>query len=223
MTQAFIYKEWIKLKWLLIGLTGLFMLVGPYFRLSLENKFRFAGKAHFWSIIAQKDINLLTDLRYQPLLAGVMLALFQFIPEMNKKSFKLTLHLPHPERLTVLKMLLFGAISLLIIFAASLSLTFGLLSASLPAAILFPWLYAVIPWFLAGICSYLLIAWVCLEPSWRTRAVSILLSSALLSVFLKGEGSFDYWYFTPALVLLCITSLLFPFYSVFRFKEGVQD
>lgn len=223
MTKAIFYKEWIKLRWVLAILAGIFAAVVPYLVLSLHSKFRFGGKAQLWSVIAEKDVNMISQLQYLPLLAGLMLGLFQFIPEMNKKSFKLTLHLPHPEKLTVVKMMLFGFGSLTTIFVVTGGALLALLSLSLPSPVIGAWLMACIPWYLAGLTAYLLAAWVCIEPSWKQRAINALISGSLLAVFLRTSGSFGYQYFTPALIAVCLVAILFPFYSVFRFKEGVPE
>lgn len=223
MTKAIFYKEWIKLRWVIAGMSGIFVALIPYLIINLHSKFRFAGKAHLWSVIADKDINMISEIHYFPLLAGLLLGLFQFIPEMNKKSFKLTLHLPHPEMLTVLKMLFFGLGNLVALFIISEGLLFWLLSFSLPPAVLSAWFFATLPWYLAGIAAYLLTCWVCIEPLWKQRAANTLVAAALISVFLRTAGSFAYLHALPFLIALVLVSLLFPFYSVFRFKEGSSE
>jgi hypothetical protein len=223
MTKAIFYKEWIKLRWLLAGLSGIFVALVPYLVVNLHSSFRFAGRAHLWAVIAEKDVNMISQFRYFPLLAGLVLGLFQFVPEMNKKSLKLTLHLPHPEKLTIFKMLIFGFGSLAIIFLVTGGLLFALLRFSLPPTVLGAWLLASLPWYIAGITAYLLAAWVCIEPSWKQRAVNALIAASILSVFLRASGSFGYLYAMPVLIALVVLALLFPFYSVFRFKEGIPE
>lgn len=223
MTKAIFYKEWIKLRWVLGALAGVFTLVVPYLVLSLHSKFRFAGKAHLWSVIADKDANMIGQLQYLPFIAGIILGLFQFIPEMNKKSFKLTLHLPHPEKLTVFKMMLFGFVALAGIFTVTGGLLLGLMRFSLPPAVINAWLIASLPWYFAGVTAYLLAVWVCIEPSWKQRAINALISAALLAVFLRSSGSFGYICFIPGLVGISLLAVLFPLYSTFRFKEGVPE
>ena len=36
-------------------------------------------------------------LQYIPLIAGILMAIVQFVPEMQRKCLKLTLHLPYPD------------------------------------------------------------------------------------------------------------------------------
>nr|WP_321453484.1 hypothetical protein [uncultured Carboxylicivirga sp.] len=223
MTRAIFYKEWIKLRWLLLAISVVFTGAIPYFILNLTSKFRFAGKPHFWSVIVGKDLNLISELTYIPLLAGLVLGLAQFVPEMQKKSLKLTLHLPHPEKLTILKMLLFGSGALLSVFSITGLVLYLTLSIYLPSQMLIAWFTAALPWYLAGMAAYFLAVWVCIEPVWKQKAINTLLSIAAIMLYFKGTSTFSLQYATPLYIGIIALSVLFPFYSVFRFKEGVQE
>lgn len=222
MTKAIFYKEWIKLRWLIFAIATVFAGSIPYFMLNLANKFRFAGSAHLWSVIVGKDMNFISELTYLPLIAGLLIGLAQFVPEMQKKSLKLTLHLPHPEKLTIFKMLLFGSGTLLIIFSFTIILLFSLLNIYLPIQILEAWFTLSISWFLAGLAAYFMAVWVCIEPSWKQRAINSMLSIAALMLFFKASSSFSLIYSIPVFIGIMLISAVFPYYSVFRFKEGVQ-
>ncbi len=223
MTKAIFYKEWIKLRWLLLAVAVVFGGSIPYFVLNLTNKLRFAGKAHLWSVIVEKDMSFISELTYLPLVAGLVLGLAQFVPEMQKKSLKLTLHLPHPERLTILKMLLFGAGWLALIFSFTAIVLYALLSIYLPTQILNAWFLSAFVWYLAGICAYFLAAWVCIEPVWKQRAFSSVVSLLTIMLFFKDASSFTYQYALPLLIGIVALSIAFPLYSVIRFKEGAQE
>ncbi|MBR8534318.1 hypothetical protein KDU71_02015 [Carboxylicivirga sediminis] len=223
MTRAIFYKEWIKLRWLLLAISLVFAGSIPYFILNLTNKFRFAGKPHFWSVIVGKDLNLISELTYIPLLAGLILGLAQFVPEMQKKSLKLTLHLPHPEKLTILKMLLFGSGTLVSIFSITGLVLYLSLSIYLPSQILVAWFTAALAWYLAGLAAYFLAVWVCIEPVWKQKAINTLLAIAVIMLFFKGTSTYSLQYAMPLYIGIILLSMCFPFYSVFRFKEGVQQ
>ena len=223
MTRAIFYKEWIKLRWLLAGISGVFVALVPYLIVNLHSKFRFAGHAHLWAVIADKDSNLISQMHYLPLLAGILLGVFQFVPEMNKRSLKLTLHLPHPEKLTILKMLFFGVASLLVIFTITGGFLFFFLHISLPPAILNAWFVACIPWYVAGVTAYLMIAWVSMEPTWKQRVINSFIALSFLAVILRDAGSFSYLHAMPLFGALILLGVLFPFYSVYRFKEGCSE
>lgn len=223
MTQAIFYKEWIKLRWLILAISVLFTGAVPYFILNLTNKFRFAGKAHLWSVIVGKDINFISQLTYLPLIVGLVLGLAQFVPEMQKKSLKLTLHLPHPEKSTIFKMLVFGSGMLLVVFSFTGLMLFASLSIYLPAQILSAWFTASLAWYFAGLAAYFLSVWICIEPVWKQRAINTVISFITLMVFFKGTSSFSFQYAIPVLIVIIALSVIYPYYSVFRFKEGAQD
>ena len=54
------------------------------------------GAAHVWEVIMQRNVIFIDMLQYIPLIAEVLMAIVQFVPNAGK-CLKLTLHLPYPE------------------------------------------------------------------------------------------------------------------------------
>ena len=111
---AIFYKEWIKTRWYFLlavvttlGFTG-------YCMLRINRVIEMKGAAHVWEVMMQRDAIFIDMLQYIPLIAGVLMAIVQFVPEMQRKCLKLTLHLPYPE----LKMTgnMFGTVACLLRF-----------------------------------------------------------------------------------------------------------
>ena len=67
----------------------------------------------------QRDVIFIDMLQYIPLIAGILMAIVQFVPEMQRKCLKLTLHLPYPELKMTGNMLLSGLVLLLVCFASN--------------------------------------------------------------------------------------------------------
>ena len=63
-------------------------------------------------------------LQFVPLVVGLLFAVVQFVPEMQRKCLKLTLHLPCPELRMIGAMLLYGVLLLGALFAVSLGVLF---------------------------------------------------------------------------------------------------
>ena len=63
-------------------------------------------------------------LQFVPLVVGLLFAVVQFVPEMQRKCLKLTLHLPCPELRMIGAMLLYGGLLLGVLFAVSLGVLF---------------------------------------------------------------------------------------------------
>ena len=170
-----------------------------------------------------RDAVFVNLLEYVPLLVGILLALVQFIPEMYHKCLKLTLHLPYPQLKMINLMLLYGLLTLVICFATNYILMFVYLQGILAPELFSRILLTALPWYIAGICAYLLIAWVCLEPTWKRRVLNLVISVLLLRVFFLSSDPEAYNGFLPWLTIYSMLTISFSWLSVLRFKAGKQD
>jgi hypothetical protein len=222
MVKSLFFKEWIKSRWALLVTLVVFAGVLAYSFISVSTGLRLIGAGVLWENIVQKGITNFDYTKYLPLLAGVLLALVQYAPEITNKRFKLTLHLPLPEYKTMLLMLAFGVGSLAVLFLATyVTIAVGL-GAYFPTEIVQWNLSAVAPWLWGGIAAYLLAAWACLEPVWRQRVFDALIACGLLALFYFDVTPGAYAPFLPGLIILIALSVSFSFYSLIRFKDGEQ-
>ena len=222
LNSPLFYKEWIKSRWALLIILLIFAGVLAYSFISVSTSLRLIGAGLVWENIVQKGITCFDYAKFLPLLAGVLLAVVQYAPEMINKRLKLTLHLPLPEYKIMLAMLTFGVFSLAVIFLASyFAIAIGL-SSYFPAEIVHWNLAAVAPWLWGGIAAYLLSVWVCLEPVWRQRVFDALIACGLVALFYFSAIPGAYAPFLPCLLILVALSVSFSFYSLIRFKDGEQ-
>ncbi|MGV8826938.1 MAG: hypothetical protein ACWA6U_01335 [Breznakibacter sp.] len=223
MINALLYKEWIKLRWVfwLVLLGGL--LVELYLFIRVGRSFRIAGAGHIWDVVVNRNQFLFADMRFWPLVAGSALALMQFIPEVSMKRLKLTLHLPMDEGRIILSMLSFGLLALMLAFGLQLLVLLGGISHFFAAPFVVSAISTVIPWYLGGLSAYLLIAFVCIEPSWTRRFINALVGIILVQLFFISTVPGAYCGFSGAMVFIPMVAMLWVFISVFRFKIGVQD
>ena len=163
------------------------------------------GAAHVWEVMLQRDAIFIEMLQYIPLIAGVLMAVVQFVPEMQRKCLKLTLHLPYPELKMTGNMLFSGLVLLLVCFASN----FLLMTA--------------LTWYLAGISGYLLVAWICLEPAWKRRIINLIIAVLLLRIFFLSPTPEAYNKFLPYLLVYTLLTASFSWLSIVRFKAGKQD
>ena len=222
LNSQLFFKEWIKTRWALLIILLLFAGVLAYSFISISTALRIIGAGLVWENIVQKGVTYFDYAKFLPLLAGVLLAVVQYVPEVINKRLKLTLHLPLPEYKIMLSMLSFGVFSLAVIFLASyFTIAIGLRSY-FPAEIVQWNLAAVVPWLWGGIAAYLLSVWVCLEPVWRQRVFDALIACGLIVLFYFGATPGAYAPFLPCLLILIALSVSFSFYSLIRFKDGEQ-
>jgi len=222
MIKAIFYKEWIKIRWSLLLISLVYVLTILYTLISMNRSFRFAGDVHLWEMIIQKDLVLIDLLKYLPLIAGVLIAIAQYIPEMIKRKLKLTIHLPLSPEKSIWNMLTFGLVALLLINGIGAIIVSSILHFKLASDILVLWMQAFVPCVMAGFTAYLLTSWVCIEPQWKQRIINIIIALALIFLHFIKVPSGAYVMFVPVLLVFDAFCALFVFFSVSRFRQGVQ-
>ena len=184
MKKAIFYKEWIKTHryfWLALIVSSVFVI---YALLQLQRVIGFKGVEHLWEILLSRETVFIELLTYVPLAIGVLLALVQFVPEIQQKRLKLTLHLPYPQRSMIGLMLAAGLVQLWIIFVLNYLTLWAYLQSILAPELVARILLTSLPWYLCGITGYLFAAWICLEPTWKRKILNFFISSADLCPFL---------------------------------------
>ena len=91
---VFFYKEWIKTRYFFLIALVLSVLFCVYAMLNINRVIELKGAAHIWEVMLQRDAIFIHYLRFVPLLMGAVAGMMQFVPEMQQKRIKLTLHLP---------------------------------------------------------------------------------------------------------------------------------
>ena len=223
MWKAIVYKEWIKTRRYLFAALLLTAGFAGYGLLRLYRAVELMGAGHIWEVMVTRNAVFIDPIKFVPLLAGPLLAVVQSVPEMQRKCLKLTLHLPVPALATLGAMLAFGLAALSVLFGIGVAIVglgpLPVIARELAGNIL----CTALPWFLAGMAAYLLGAWVILEPTWRLRAVNILMSLLVLRLFFLGEVPHAYDGFLPLLALLTACTASLSWISVVRFMAGRQD
>lgn len=223
MWKAIVYKEWIKTRRYLFAALLLTAGFAGYGLLRLYRAVELMGAGHIWEVMVTRNAVFIDPIKFVPLLAGLLLAVVQFVPEMQRKCLKLTLHLPVPALATLGAMLVFGLAALSALFGIGVAIVglgpLPVIARELAGNIL----CTALPWFLAGMAAYLLGAWVILEPTWRLRAVNILMSLLVLRLFFLGEVPHAYDGFLPLLALFTACTASLSWISVVRFMAGRQD
>lgn len=223
MIRALLFKEWKKTQWFAIGafIVGLALL--GYIFLKLGRSFRMVGMEHLWDVIVNRDQFLLRDVKYFPLATGFCLALAQFVPEVIQKRIKLSLHLPLSNRKIVFSMLGFGLLSLISIFVLHLLTILIFSGFYFPKEIIESVMYTLLPWYTAGLTAYAFMSWICLEPAWKRRILNSLIMFASLQMCFLSDFPGAYSLVILAVLIIPFYVLPFGYFSVQRFKVGIQD
>ena len=223
MKKAIFYKEWIKTRrYFPIALTVSVIFI-IYALLGVQRVINFRGVAHLWEILLSRDVVFIETLTYIPLLAGLLLAIVQFVPEMQQKRLKLTLHLPYPQNRMLMLMLIAGLSELIVIYLIDYLILSVYLQNILAPELTDRILLTLLPWYIGGITAYFLTSWICLEPTWRRRIIDLLIAVGVVRIFFLSSVPEAYNCFLPWLVVYTAAAMLLPQLSVSRFKEGCQD
>lgn len=222
LLKALSYKEWMKTRKLVGGWILLLAAVSVYAYIDLTYTIRMNEAVNVWFGILFQGTSVSALLMYLLPLAGISLAIVQFVPEMTQKRFKLTLHLPASETRLVSSMLLFGYGVLGVLYLCCLVFLSLLVSRVLPFEGVSMMLSQVLPWTAAGLAGYGFTAWICIEPCWKQRAMNMLMAAGMLSVCFVSVYPEAYAGFGWGMAGLVAASFVFPFYSCIRFKQGVQ-
>ena len=223
MLKAIFFKEWIKTRWYLLLALLVTLGFSGYGMLRIDRVVTLKGVGHVWEVMLSRDTIFIDLLKYIPLLAGLLLAVVQFVPEMHRKCLKLTLHLPYSQQKMVVAMLFYGLVALLVCFGLNFLLMGVYLNGILAAELQRHILLTAVPWFVAGLAAYFLVAWVCLEPTWKRRVLNLLVSLLLLRIFFLSDTPEAYNSFVPLLVVFTLLTATLSWLSVCRFKIGKQD
>ncbi len=222
MFKAIAYKEWLKIRWFVIGgaavsLLWIFLTV----LLDIYSQMKFTEAISYWYNVVFRGVQFYSSYMYIPMLIGFALAAAQFIPETTEKRIKLTFHLPMDENKVLLQMLAVGLVSLLSIFLLSLVL---LLISSLiyfPTDVAASMFVTLMPWFLAGFVTYVGAAAIILEPNWWHRIISGLVGIGFLFLLYNNHWYNAYQRCLPAFTVLGLFFALSILLTGYRFRKGM--
>lgn len=224
MLKAIISKEWIKTRWVLLGLVVLIAGFTAYDFLAMSKNADLRGYMFLWSFILQKDSVMVDNLRFLPLVAGALLALSQFIPEYQQKRLKLTLHLPYPHAKMILDMQAYGLVILLLLFALQLLAIGIFFNHYLVADLVRRILLSVLVWDVAGLAAYIWVSAICLEPSWKLKVFEFAVLAGVLSIFFISSSAMAYRFsLLPLFLVAAVAGMSLIHLSIARFKEGAFE
>ncbi len=223
MGKMIFYKEWLKTKGFIWGALGALALMVFYCLLSIIKTAQLNGVETLWILVIQRDYVMVETLKFFPVALGALLAVVQYLPEISRKRLKLTLHLPYPQKKTVLAMYGYGLIVLCAFFVIMSLIIFVAMRAYVAPELVSRVFATVAVWYLAGFAAYLWGAAICVEPTWKMRSVLILLLAALLLLLFISSTPEAYNRILVGLLIYVLCGQLLIFHSISRFKEGLQD
>jgi hypothetical protein len=218
MIAAIFRKEFYKIRRPLLILLLFNLVLMGYIGIATRSLFVLDHPEVVWYRVLHLGQIHCESLMYAPLISGILIACFQFLPEMWGERFRLSLHLPVSSGYIALSHLLVG------LTAYTLLAGFDLAALVLITAVFFSMegvvitLVTALPWILAGAAAYLGGALTLLEPNYRLRAVNSGLAAGVAGFYLHNGTPGSYG---PSLLLLILPlALMMPaiLLPVLRFR-----
>ncbi len=220
MWKSVFYKEWLKIRWFIVGYTLLGVMGIGYLSLALKHNFAFTGGKNVWNAVLFQGYQFYSLFKYVPLAGGLAIAIAQYLPETVNKRLKLTIHLPLAENKVLLLMQAFGAGSLLVSFLIFGGLLSGFSLIYFPIEMVADIVITILPWLLSGFAAYFMVALIILEPKWIFRFCYLLVGGFFLAIYFASSATSAYAPVNSGLIVLtALLSIAFVF-SAYRFRKG---
>jgi hypothetical protein len=220
MYQAILYKEWLKIRWVVLGFVLVILGFMTYIGLNVRQYFEMNNPINVWIYFVQRKALYYSVLKYIPTFTAIILAIVQFAPEMAKKRYRLTFHLPFSETKSLLFM---SSIGLAFILLIAIIILIGLAiigSIYFPAEVTISSLITVLPWLLAGFVSYLAISATVLDPSWKYRVLMVLFFAPFIQSLFLERGYCEYQYSIGTYFLVSILFGIIILFPGYRLRKG---
>lgn len=222
MYSALLYKEWIKIRWVLLIVSGISLWTLIQLFLTVRELFEFMDPMNVWIDAVHRKSVFYSGLKYNALLAGLGIALIQFVPETVKRRLRLLFHLPVSHNRSLYFMMGAGLACTLFVIALNVTGLLVVIAPRYPAELVWSAMATTAPWFFAGIAAYFATALVIVEPLWWRRFLYAVLSFGVVYLFLGGRGYETYAHSFWKYVLLGSLFVLTIVLPAFRFKRGIN-
>ncbi|MBN2601772.1 MAG: hypothetical protein JXR87_07260 [Candidatus Marinimicrobia bacterium] len=220
MYKAILYKEWIKIRWWVIGYLVVMLGSLIYIGLDVRQWFEMNDAISVWLYVIQRSVPFFKSIKFVPILAGILLAIIQFVPEMVKKRYRLTFHLPIHENKSLIFMSFVG-LGMIALFSILALLGLAIIgSIYFPREVSVASLLTMAPWLLASFVAYLGASAITVDPSWKYRIVyAVLLYPIIQSLFLGGNLGL-YRFSLIRYILLSLIFILVMLFPGYRLRKG---
>lgn len=223
MLKALLTKEWIKIRWILIGFLLVALFSAVKLLLDIHHQIELMGAANLWDMLLFNNLDPYRWMKYAPLVTGISVALAQFIPEVQHKRIKLTFHLPLNENRMTMQLTLMGSLFLLVIFLSELVIVLAGSVIVLPRKLVMDAVITLVPWFLGGVTAYHATVMILFEINIIRRLLLILIMAAFITLFYQTAGPGAYLPALPLLILITIGTFFTHLYTAYRFRKGIEQ
>jgi hypothetical protein len=221
MLKSIFLKEFFKIRRLWLIIFSMNLALTAYIFISTRQLFILDHPEVVWYRVLHLGQIHFENLRFAPLLSGILIACIQYLPEMREERLRLSLHLPISPHMLILAHALVGLTAFGTIALADLASLWVITALYFPKEGVITTLITAMPWIMAGVAAYLGGALTLLEPGYPRKILNFIVAAGVAGLFLQKHdpGSYAPSLFWLILILVPMTlSLLLPAYR-FRYRR----
>ena len=223
MLKAIFFKEFFKIRWLWLIILLMNLALTAYIFIATRRLFILDHPEVVWYRVLHLGQIHFEDLKYTSLLSGILIACFQYLPEMWGERLRLSLHLPISPHILILAHVLVGLTAFGIVALVDLAALWVITAQYFPKEAVMTSFLTALPWTMAGFAAYLGGTLVLLEPNYRLKIFNLAIAAGVVGLFLHNEAPGSYGPALLGLILplvLMVMSVLLPAYR-FRYRRIV--
>jgi hypothetical protein len=214
-------KEYLKMNKALWVLLLVHIGIALYHFLRIRNAFIVMEPVLLWSDIIEKSAIFFSRFEKPLYLSAVVLALLQFYPEMDRRRFRISCHLPLNEKVMLGSMLSFSLGVLTFYWLIDLA------AAYMTGYRYFPYdLYSEQPlvmfyWYIKALIFYAVTAILALTESWADRIKRGIMLAGFYNLIHISVYNSPLFYLVPV-IFLALLFIFAVYYPALRFREGEE-
>lgn len=221
MLGAIFFKEYLKVRRPWFTLLAANAALMAYILIHTRQAFALNHAEIVWYQVMHLGHIHFGQLKYAPLISGMLIACMQHLPETIGERLRLSLHLPIPTHSLILTHVLVGLAAVGIVIGLDMLCLALIMALYFPAEMVSHALLTALPWGLAGLAAYLGVTLAMLEPEPRRKLFNLGLAAGVVGLFLhqaKPEAYRDVVLLLILPVLTMIPAVLSPAFH-FRFRR----
>lgn len=190
-----------------------------YHWLRVRGAFTMREPIAMWLDIIEKSAVFFSRLEVPILLSAVIIGIAQFYPEVSRRRFRLSCHLPVDEQFMTGAMALFGIASVTALWLFDLAASYAVGAHYFPAPLASQIPVVMFYWYLNAVVLYVIASSLTLEPSWGGKIRMGIMLGAYVRLIYVGS------YNPPAastIAAVILTLIILPviFWPARRFRQG---
>jgi len=222
MNNSTFYKEWLKIRYYVLGAFVFNILFFVYLFLDIREPFVNDPAIMAWYSAIHIHTLFYAKVKYLLLATGILISIAQFIPEIIKNRLRLSIHLPARPNLFILSYICVGLSAVIAIAIVDIILFYAIITKFFPHEVSCSALLTALPWFFSCLIAYLATTQVVIETSWKRRIFYSIIFCGFIGLFFMSNEYSSYIHVTGRLFLVSLLFIPAVFLPVYRFRNGAE-